>query len=102
MSDVAVEQTTVDEPAAERFQLGSVNIDSLKDILNMLGNTYPWQDETSKNAYHEQVAGLSEAGDPNAAPAETLSEAEAEIAALKEQLAAAEAKASSVTPPATQ
>lgn len=81
------------------YQLGSVNIDSLKEILNQLGNSYPWQDEASKTAFHAQVSSLDVAGDPHAEAAdESLSEAEAEIAELKAKLAAAEAAAQN--PPA--
>jgi hypothetical protein len=93
MSDVATEETA----AGPSFELGSVNVDSLKEILDNLGATYPWQDEVSKLAYHEQVASLDKAGDPHAVAEEETAEGnsdsdkDAEIAALKAQLAAATA-----------
>jgi len=100
MSEVANPET----PSGPSYALGSVNVDSVKEILNTLGSTYPWQDEATKNAFHEQVATIDSAGDPHAEPAEDeAAEAsadaakDAKIAELEAQLAAAQA---SQAPPA--
>lgn len=96
MSDVATEGT-----AGPSFELGSVNVDSLKEVLDMLGGIYPFQDETSKLAYHEQVASISEAGNPHedssAAGGAEIADLESQVAALQAQLAAAQA--SETAPP---
>lgn len=85
-------ETTQDTPTGPSFELGQVNVDSLKEILNQLGNTYPWQDEASKLAYHDQVNSIGEAGDPRVASDEAeISDLEKQVAALQAQLDAANA-----------
>lgn len=87
-----MEASATETASGPSFELGKVNVDSLKEILNQLGNTYPWQDEVSKLAYHDQVNSIGEAGDPHATDTNVeLSDAEKEIASLKAQLAEAQA-----------
>lgn len=77
------------------YELGSVNVDSLKEILNQLGGVFPFQNEVDKIGFHEQVASIDSAGDPHADNTEVeLSDAEKRIAELEAQLAAAQADAS--------
>jgi hypothetical protein len=94
------------------YELGSVNVDSLTEILTTLAHTYPFQDEASKTAFLAQVDGLSEAGNPHevtdtVATAE-MDKANAEIADLQAKLAEAEAAAAAAAaaqtpaPPAAQ
>lgn len=47
------------------YSLGTVNVDSLKESLFLLSSTYPFADETAKDAFTAQVNGLDSAGNPN-------------------------------------
>lgn len=71
------------------FQLGSVNVDSIKNVLHTLANAFPFVDEGAKNAMHTQIETLHLSGDPSA---EKVAEDSSEVAALKAQLAEAQAK----------
>lgn len=96
MSEI-VQTTAPEEPTGPSFELGSVNVDSLKDILNRIGVYLSFADEASKVAYHEQINVLDIAGDPNAPKSEAgvaeVSDLEAQVAKLEAELAAAKANA---------
>src|SRR5215472_16839263 len=78
--------------------LGSINVDGVKELLNFLGQAFPFQDEASKNAFHEKVAGLDSDTPVEETPAETPAvETPAEEAAEE----AAEAPAAPPTTTAT-
>lgn len=86
MSEVV---TTEETPAAPAWELGQVNTQSLQELLIMLGNNYPFQDETSKIAFNEQVLTLGDAGDPHA---DSSGAGEAEVSDLEARLAQAQAE----------
>lgn len=106
MSEIV--QTPASEEDGPKYELGSVNVDSLKALLQQLGTFAPWQDEVSAVAFTEKVATLDVAGDPDAPKSEAsnaeLSDAERRIAELEAELAQAKASESSGenSPPSIQ
>lgn len=70
------------------WEVGSINVDSIKQILHTLANAFPFVDENSKNAMHNAIESVHKSGDPNA-PEETASVDE--VAALKARIAELEA-----------
>lgn len=85
MSDTAVEPTPADAPKDTSYQLGSINTDSLKEILSRFADAFPFVDETQATAFREQINSLHEAGNPHAEKV-TPDERDAEIARLQAQL----------------
>jgi hypothetical protein len=59
----------VTEPATgaigPSYETGSVNVDSLREILSQLSDIFPFQDETSKLAFVAQINSIGEAGNPH-------------------------------------
>ena len=51
----------MDEP----YSLGSINVDTTKELFAFLGQVYPFSDEVSKDAYAAKVASIDSAGNPN-------------------------------------
>lgn len=49
----------------EPYSLGSINVDTAKELFAFLGQVYPFSDEISKDAYGAKVASLDSAGNPN-------------------------------------
>lgn len=87
------------------FDLGQVNVGSLKQALHQLATDYPFQDESQRNAFAYAVDNLDSAGDDPAAIAESRAQVVSspvvssavdnsaqEISSLEEQLAAARAE----------
>lgn len=50
---------------ADPYSLGSINVDTAKELFAFLGQVYPFSDEVSKDAYAAKVASLDSAGNPN-------------------------------------
>lgn len=73
------------------YALGSVNVDSLKEILKGLAAAYPFLDETTKKSFESQIENLHTDADPHATPEEVAaaesSDKDAEIAKLRDELA---------------
>lgn len=76
--------------AEPTWELGQVNVDSLKEVLKGLAASFPFLDETAKKAFGEQIDNLHTDADPHATPEEKAVAAsedkDAEIAALKAEL----------------
>lgn len=49
----------------EPYSLGSINVDTTKELFAFLGQVYPFADEVSKDAYAAKVASIDSAGNPN-------------------------------------
>src|SRR5215472_876257 len=88
--------------------LGSINVDGVKELLNFLGQAFPFQDEASKNAFHEKVAGLDSDTPVEETPAETPAEppaaetpAETPAVETPAEEAAEEAAEAPAAPPTT-
>lgn len=94
MSEI-VQTQAPEESTGPTFELGSVNVDSLMNLLNKLGDFLPFRDEASKVAYHAQASSLNMAGDPadvsSDAGKEEISDLEAQVANLQAELAQARA-----------
>lgn len=78
------------ETSGSGYELGSVNVDSLKEILLQLSTAVTFTDEASKVAFENQVASIAVSGDPRAtadpAASTELTDAETRIAELEAQL----------------
>lgn len=70
------------------WELGSVNVDSLKEVLLNLSTAFPFLDESTRSAFSDQILALGTSGDPHKSVAEVaVDEKDAEIAKLQAQIA---------------
>jgi hypothetical protein len=69
------------------YDLASVNVDSLKEILLQLAQGFAFIDESTATAFEDKIKGLSTAGNPADAKdveaKDKIAELEAQVAELK-------------------
>lgn len=58
--------------ANEPYSLGNVNVDSVKELLLFLSQSYPFTDESGKEAFIAQVNGIDQGSNPHEAEAASL------------------------------
>jgi hypothetical protein len=60
----AKKETAAKTESGPTYKTGSVNVDSLKEILTELSAIFPFQDETSKKAFEDRISSIHESGNP--------------------------------------
>lgn len=83
----------------DTYSLGSVNVDSLKELIATLATTHVFLDENSKTEFYDQLNHIHTAGNPHEV-AEVASADQGEVDALKARIAELESAAANPQPPA--
>lgn len=83
----------------DTYSLGSVNVDSLKELIATLATTHVFLDENSKAAFYDQLNGIHKAGNPHEQATEAAPVDQSELDALRAKVAELESAAANPTPP---